>query len=675
MKRSTALLAVLASTLVLLSAPQANAITPVVNLGAAQSFLVIGSAGVTSSGATVISGDVGVGPNAALVGFPPARVGGLIHQSDSVAAQARKDVASAYTSAAHLLPTDTFAGDPNARTFGPGVHRINSALSGTGVVTLDARGDPSASFVFQIDGALDAAASSTVKLANGASAANVFWQVNGAATIGATSKFVGTILAAAAITVGEGSVLVGRALTQAAVTLANNTFTDTSAPVITIAGGGNAFTIDPTPVLSGTVSTTAAQPLGSTTPVTITVSIAGQVLSTTLIGESGSWTLTPTALPPGTYRVVASVTDRQGNKGSALQILNLRNATGGVNLGATSNFTVLGGGGVTSTGLTVIKGELGSSPSPSIVGFPPGVVVLGSIHPGDPAAAQARADFDLAYLDAKSRVPTRMFAGDQNGATFFPGTYHSEGAFELTGTLTLDAKGDPNAVFLFTINAALNTAASSKILLIHGAQASHVFWQANGAAGTGADSSFSGTILADGAITIGAGGSLLGRALASGLITLASNNIVNPGPFTDATVGFLSISQPTSEVSLGTVADSASGTMLDGQLGQVEVIDDRHASGVSSWVATATSTPFMPAAGGPTVPAQNVTYSSGPVTIDSPAVFGPVPLQDLSGAAVVVNVSGIIRDSKASWYPTLHIFVPSGTPPGAYAATITHSVG
>jgi uncharacterized repeat protein (TIGR02543 family) len=200
-----------------------------------------------------------------------------------------------------------------------------------------------------------------------------------------------------------------------------------------------------------------------------------------------------------------------------------------VALGSASTYAVLGGTGVTSTGNTVLTGDLGVSPSASIVGFPLGVY-SGSIHAGDAQAAQAQSDLQLAYNAAAALTPTGSFAGDQNGQTFDAGVYSTGAAFALTGTLTLDGQGNSNAVFVFQVNAALNTAASSSIHLINGARASNVFWQVNGAAGTGAPSSFTGTIMANGAITVGAGGSIDGRALSNGTVTLADNAITAPVP-------------------------------------------------------------------------------------------------------------------------------------------------
>jgi hypothetical protein len=198
-------------------------------------------------------------------------------------------------------------------------------------------------------------------------------------------------------------------------------------------------------------------------------------------------------------------------------------------------YSVLGGTGVTSTGNTVLNGDLGVSPSSSIVGFPPGVV-NGATHAGDSQAAQAQSDFGLAYTDAAGRTPTATFAGDQNGKTFDAGTYQTSAAFALTGSMTLDGQGNANAVFIFQIGAALNTAANSSMSLINGAQASNVFWQVNGAVTTGAPSSFDGTILANGAITVGAGASVNGRALANGTITLADNAVTTSFAAPSATI-------------------------------------------------------------------------------------------------------------------------------------------
>ena len=195
-------------------------------------------------------------------------------------------------------------------------------------------------------------------------------------------------------------------------------------------------------------------------------------------------------------------------------------------LGTAAPFSILGGTGVTNSGVTTLSGNLGVSPGGAIAGVP--ITVGGTTHNGDAVATQATTDFTAAYNDAAGRTPTTTFGGDQNAITFFAGVHQTNAAFALTGTMTLDAQGDPNAVFIFQVNAALNTAAASTVALTNGAQASHVFWQVTGALGTGASSSFVGTVLAVGAITIGDGANVVGRLLSDGLVTVSTNSISMP---------------------------------------------------------------------------------------------------------------------------------------------------
>jgi hypothetical protein len=194
-------------------------------------------------------------------------------------------------------------------------------------------------------------------------------------------------------------------------------------------------------------------------------------------------------------------------------------------LGAAAGYSVLGSA-LTNTGATSIGGDIGAYPTPYVTGFPPGTV-QGSTHAGDTGAFDAEGALVVAYADAAGRTAGGTFAGDLIGRTFLAGVHRTGAALELSadGVLTLDAQGDPNALFVFQIDGALDTAAGSRVVLINGARADRVFWQVNGAAGTGANSQFSGTILAKGAITLGAGGTLTGRALATGAVTLANNTI------------------------------------------------------------------------------------------------------------------------------------------------------
>ena len=487
------------------------------DLGDAGDFSVLGFTAVTSTGTTSISGHLGVSPGTGISGFPPGQVGGTTHAGDAAAAQGQSDLLGAYSEAAALTPTSSFAGDLNGVRFRPGVHHTAAAFALTGTLTLDADGDSNAVFVFQVDAALNTAASSHVVLVNGAQASHVFWQVNGAAGTGADSTFVGTIMAAGAITLGADTELVGRALSRAAVTLASNTirFTETPPPAVTIAGGATEVTKDATPEIAGTTDAAAGRP--------VTVTVAGQSLSTT-VQAGGTWSVTAASLVAGTHAIVVRVGDAGGNVGFASQDLTVEINPPAVALGAASTYSVLAATGVDNTDATTMTGDLGVSPADAITGFPPGIVG-GVTHAGDPAAASARDAVDTAYDDAAGRAPHTSFNGVLAGRTFHIGVHHSTAAMTLTGTVTLDAEGDPDAVFIFQTDGAWNTAANSHVALVNGAQASHVFWQASGAAGTGASSTFAGTILAQGAITLGAGTQLTGRALSLGTVTLAGNAI------------------------------------------------------------------------------------------------------------------------------------------------------
>jgi hypothetical protein len=201
-------------------------------------------------------------------------------------------------------------------------------------------------------------------------------------------------------------------------------------------------------------------------------------------------------------------------------------------LGAAADFAVLAGPTVTNTGLTTVVGDLGVSPGTAVTGFPPGSVV-GLQHAGDPAAAQAEADLDKAYDDAAARTLCSIpLAGNLGGKTLLPGLYTSTTSLEISaGDLTLDAAGDPDAIFVFQMTTTLITTSARRIILSGSAKAANVFWQVGSSATLGASSHVEGTIMAAQSITLVTGATLEGRALAKiAAITLDSNSITRPAP-------------------------------------------------------------------------------------------------------------------------------------------------
>jgi hypothetical protein len=211
-------------------------------------------------------------------------------------------------------------------------------------------------------------------------------------------------------------------------------------------------------------------------------------------------------------------------------------ATPMVNLGQASTYAVLSGASVGNTVSaagaphTTLRGDLGVKADTQPTGFPPGEVT-GTIRVGTAAVAQAHADLVTAYNEVKDRTGGIALAGALAGITVTPGLHTIAGAASNTTTLTLDAQGDPNAVFVFQVNGALAFAAASHVVLANGAQASRVFWQVNGAGAVGAGASFAGALMAMDAVAVGNGTVFNGRAFArNGALTLDLNEFNSAPP-------------------------------------------------------------------------------------------------------------------------------------------------
>jgi Ice-binding-like/Bacterial Ig-like domain len=192
------------------------------------------------------------------------------------------------------------------------------------------------------------------------------------------------------------------------------------------------------------------------------------------------------------------------------------------NIGA---FSVLAGSTVTNTGSSVVSGDVGVSPGTAVTGFPPGLA-SGTIHVADGAASLAQATLTAGYIDAAGRMGGTSVAGDLVGQTLTAGVYTSTSSLANSGDLTLDAQGNPDAVFIFQIASTLTTGSGSHIVLANGAKACNVFWQVGSSATLGTNSVFKGNILALTSITVTTGVNLEGRALArNGAVTLDTDVI------------------------------------------------------------------------------------------------------------------------------------------------------
>ena len=200
-------------------------------------------------------------------------------------------------------------------------------------------------------------------------------------------------------------------------------------------------------------------------------------------------------------------------------------------LGTADSFAVLGASTVTNTGPSLITGDLGVSPGTAVTGFPPGVVAGGTTHAADAVALQAQTDTTTAYnqLAGQACNTTYGVPTDLAGQTLVPGVYCFASSAALTGALTLNAGGNPDAVFIFKIASTLITASDSSVVLINGAQPCKVFWKVGSSATLGTRTTFVGTVIALASITLDTNATMSGRALArNGAVTLDSNTVSFP---------------------------------------------------------------------------------------------------------------------------------------------------
>lgn len=191
---------------------------------------------------------------------------------------------------------------------------------------------------------------------------------------------------------------------------------------------------------------------------------------------------------------------------------------------------VLGGTSITNTGPSVLNGNLGVSPGTSLTGFGLPAVVNGATHANDEVAAQAQSDLTTAYnVAAEQPIAADLSGTDLGNRTLNPGAYsYSSGAL-LTGPLTLNAQGDPNAVFVFEIGSALTTESGSSVNLINGASPCNVYWQVGSSAELGTTTKFVGNLMALSSISLNNAVTVEGRMLArNGQVSLINDVLSAP---------------------------------------------------------------------------------------------------------------------------------------------------
>ena len=196
-----------------------------------------------------------------------------------------------------------------------------------------------------------------------------------------------------------------------------------------------------------------------------------------------------------------------------------------VSLGTAALNGAMAGANVSCLGSGIIDADVSTSTVTPLGGFPP-CVITGTQHLNDAAAAQGQSDLAIAYNALVGLACTTVIGtADIGGSTRATGVYCSGSSIGVTGALTLDGAGDPNATFVFQAGSTLTTAGN--VILINGAQAKNVYWQVGSSATIGIGSAWQGNIIALTSITLNDNATLTGRALArNGSVALSNGNVV-----------------------------------------------------------------------------------------------------------------------------------------------------
>lgn len=358
-----------------------------------------------------------------------------------------------------------------------------------------------------------------------------------------------------------------------------------------------------------------------------------------------------------------------------------------VDLLTTSNFAILAATTITNTGATTINGDVGLHPGTAFVNT--GVTLNGTAYLTDAVALQAKNDLVTVYNAAAGRTPaTDTFSGDNplGGKTLTSGVYVlGEATTELSGTLTLDAQGDENAVFIFQVPSDLVTASGSVVSLINGARFCRVFWVVPSSATLGEGSTFVGHIFALTSITVNSGVTVYGQLLArEGAVTLINDTITNgpcptvSGPSPTVSGPSISLTKTASLTSITqgvastitytyTVTNTGTGNLTnlnvtDNQLGAISLSSTTLAAGAS--ITGTISTTLTPAntssivntaiATGTPPTGPNVTANAtATVTVTAPTETTAAPTETTAAPVTTTVTGGQIPKTSTPWYNVL----------------------
>jgi len=185
-------------------------------LGKAAEYAVLAGSSTTNAGITTVVGSLGTSPGTAIAGTSVKMVDGEFHAGDAHSLAAQTDLTTAYNNLANTPgAVDKTGTDLVGLTLTPGIYKFNvAAFLSAGILTLDAQGDANSKWIFQIGTTLICAVNSTVRIINGGSALNVYWQVGSSVTLNTGTVMVGNLIAYVTIAFGTGATLSGRALAR-----------------------------------------------------------------------------------------------------------------------------------------------------------------------------------------------------------------------------------------------------------------------------------------------------------------------------------------------------------------------------------------------------------------------------------------------------------------------------